>query len=87
MNEKEAVVTVESILDGTKTIGLVTRDEEDGGWQFLPFSGVTGETPKVVGFGTITNVDNSILDIIDLPSGWRAWRKHTNDSWVREKRR
>lgn len=79
-----AVFTDRSIIDGTDWIHYVTHDEEDGAWQFLPYSKSADETSaKVVGLKAIVELDPSVIDLADLPFGWCAWRKTRETAWTR----
>ena len=80
-----AVFTCASILDGSETIRLVSRDEEDGAWQFLPFSGSSIKSARVVSLGAIIEIDRSVLEVADLTLGWQASRTDLTDKWKRER--
>jgi hypothetical protein len=78
-----AAITARSVIDDGAPILLVTHDLEDGGWQFL--SGSTEDTTeaRVVGLGRICARDVSLLELADLPEGWRAWRANAAAPWQR----
>ena len=82
--ENEAVVTVSQIINSELPILLVVHNEEDGGWQFLTGTEISGEDRMLVGLKTITNIDPSILELADLQEGWQAIRENVDGSWVKE---
>ena len=84
--ENVAVVTTKSIIRGEDWIGLVSRDASDGAWQFLPIAGAPDvSSASVVGLKDITTLDASVLELSDLPMGWRAWRSSKDSPWQRSR--
>ena len=82
--ENVAVVTTQSIIRGDDWIGLVTRDSSDGAWQFLPFTGAPDvASASVASLKNIATLDASVLELSDLPMGWRAWRSAKEAPWQR----
>jgi|ERR1044071_2330317 hypothetical protein len=82
-----AVITTRQITEGTAPILLVSHDEEDGGWQFLPGDGpVREENARVVGLRRIWLLDPSVGELADLPLGWQAFRNAPADPWRRAPR-
>lgn len=77
-----AVITTRPVLDGREPILLVTHDEDDGGWQFLGDT-VDEESAAIVGLGTIVDRDASVVELHDLPLGWRARRAEAGAPWRR----
>ena len=81
--DNTAVFTTSFVLDG-KEITTVYHDKEDGAWQFMSndeiedFEGVA----KVVGLGQIVKMDNTLLEIADLPLGYYAYRKSKDAKWA-----
>ena len=78
------IFTVKQIMDGTQPILHVSHDEEDGAWQFLAMETLGDMDPVIVEFGEIVKLDRGILELADLPLGWRAIRKAPNEPWQRE---
>ena len=83
-----AITTRQVMRDGWPIL-LVTHDADDGAWQFVNGHGDTDDTAyaMVVGVETMSGVDPTILELADLPLGWRAWRASPNDPWQRAARR
>lgn len=81
-----AVITQKQIIFDHAPILMVTHDAEDHGWQFLNLTiPVTVASSSVVGLGEIVKLDPSLMEIADLPVGWRAKREKIGAKWVREK--
>ena len=51
---------------------IVTDDEFDN----------FAEVAKIVGLGEIVKIDNTLLEIADLPEGFSAHRKFKGDKWI-----
>jgi hypothetical protein len=81
-----AVITARQVTEDNAPILLVSHDEEDGGWQFLPGGSVIEENARVVALRRIWLLDASIGKLANLPLGWRASRRLALDSWRRAPR-
>jgi hypothetical protein len=81
-----ATYTTRRVLDEGHPILLVTHDEDDGAWQFL--CGTTNDAAhgRIVGLECIVDLDPSLIELADLPLGWRAWRESPGKAWIREPR-
>ncbi len=80
-----AVVTTRSIIDEGHLIVLVTHDADDGAWQFLdgdPES-ITESEARLVSLRSMVERDSTLLELGNLPLGWRAWRDGPNVAWQR----
>ena len=71
------------VLDKSRPILLVSRI--DGDWRFLCGADHTAGAPEniVVAVGYVVNLDRTLLDLHDLPIGWKAERQSAGSSWVR----
>jgi hypothetical protein len=78
-----AALTTSHVLEANAPILLVTHDADDGSWQFLPGRAVSTSEARVVGLGEICVRDPSLLELADLPEGWRAWRERVGTEWQR----
>jgi hypothetical protein len=78
-----AVITTQAVLSGNHPILYVSRDDDDGGWQFHTGTDVNEEDAKVVALSEIVKQNPSISDLADLPMGWIATRKSKDDDWQR----
>lgn len=79
-----AVFSSKKIVFNGEWIYYVTHDQEDGAWQFHPYSGLTPENEvAVVSLEEIVNLDETLKMLSDLPCGWHAWRNSPNSPWER----
>jgi hypothetical protein len=85
---QDIAITTLQVLHQRWPILLVTHDADDGAWQFVNGHGDTDDTDSalVVGIESVSAVDPTILELSDLPMGWRAWRASVDGDWRREPR-
>ncbi|NEM98005.1 immunity protein Imm33 domain-containing protein [Pontibacter burrus] len=82
-----AVFTTKFVIEDKKPITYVSHDAEDGAWQFFSddefedFESVA----KIVGLGEIIKLDNSVLELADMPEGFYAYREGVKGKWVIQK--
>jgi hypothetical protein len=81
-----AVITMRQVTEDKAPILLVSHDEDDGGWQFLPGGSVLEENARVVALRRIWLLDPSVGQLADLPSGWQASRHSPIEPWRRAPR-
>jgi hypothetical protein len=79
-----ATITTVNVLDRRSPILFVTHDQDDGSWQFLCGSTNDPRDGRVVGLATIVELDPAIIELADLPLGWRASRDSPELPWKRE---
>jgi hypothetical protein len=79
-----AVFTISGVLDGSEPILHVTHDEDDHSWQFLGSGDAQVVDAKLVSLESIVRMDPTVLELADLPPGWRAWRENAEAEWTRE---
>jgi hypothetical protein len=79
-------LTMRQILDGSEPILFVSHDADDHGWQFIGSSDASVSDSRVVSLETIVKHDPTVLELADLPPGWRAIRSKVGSSWRRELR-
>ena len=77
-------ITVRQIVEGVVPILLVTRDAEEGVWQFLPRGEVDVADGKVVSLLSMFGRDPTISELADLEPGWQATRDRVGAAWKRE---
>jgi hypothetical protein len=80
-SEETEVVTLNRIVRGESPILLVSHDADDGGWQFVDGGQVFEQDGEVVLLGEIAQLDPTVLDLADLPTGWHAWREGPGQPW------
>jgi len=78
-----ATITTIHVLDGRLPICLVTHDSDDGMWQFLCGTSNDPADGRVVGLHRILELDPHLVELADLPLGWRAWREKPGTPWHR----
>jgi hypothetical protein len=77
------VITLGRILRGEAPVRLVTHDLDDGAWQFLDGEHVFEEDAVVVLLGEIVQLDETLVELADLPPGAYAWRPDPGRPWSR----
>lgn len=75
----------DAVQTGTEPITYVSHDDEDGSWQFLGDSMSDGGGPVVSCFHHLIDCDPSLVELVDLPSGWYAERNRVGGPWIRKK--
>jgi hypothetical protein len=83
---RTAVITLRPIVFEGAPILHVAHDEDDHGWQFLGWEDADVDQAAVVALEEIVKLDSSVLEVADLPPGWRAWRRSKSAPWTRERR-
>ena len=76
-------ITLDRILDGSSPLRLVTRDLDDGTWQFLDGGHVFEEDAVAVLLGEMLQFDPALEGLADLPLGWHARRDSPSGAWTR----
>jgi len=79
-----AVFTTRPVMERKEPIVLVTHDVDDEAWQFIGASAETKENAALIALSEAVELDPSVLQLADLPVGWRAVRYSPQDSWKRE---
>jgi hypothetical protein len=54
---------------------------EDGAWSFLGAEECQDEDFRIISLEEIINIDDSILELADMPLGFYAKRKDVDSSW------
>ena len=80
------VFTTKTVAFSRQPVLLVTHDDDDGAWQFLPREGAGDEKDAaVVTLRTMIERDPTLAQLADLPLGWRAWRESLDSPWQRKR--
>ncbi len=77
------VISLSRILSGGSSVRLVTRDNDDGSWQFLDGEHVFEREAIVVTLGEMIDFDATLAELAELPIGWYAWRASGELPWKR----
>lgn len=79
----EVAVTVREILEDRHPILLVSRDTEDGTWEFLTGKTFLVENAMLVALHRIVEHDATVCELANLPVGWSARRDSLDCAWTR----
>ena len=78
------VYTLRQIMDDGAPILHVSHNSDDGAWQFLGWEAPKVEDGIVVCLEHIVEKDPSVVELVDLPLGWHAWRERLTEPWITE---
>jgi len=78
-----ATFTTLQVMKGNKPILFVTHDAEDGSWQFLTGELLDVADVMIVGLAQMVGHDATLIELANLPMGWRASRKYKGADWQR----
>lgn len=76
-----AAIVDRRVMNGEAFIAVVSHDADDGAWQFLSNLPITEADAALVSLQSVTLVDASVIELADLPLGWRAWRSEKTAKW------
>ncbi len=78
-----AAVSLRSIMSGGAPILFVAHDADDHGWQFLGLDDADEADACLIALEEAVELDRSVLELADLPTGWSAWRADRASPWQR----
>ena len=81
-----ATITCCHIVDEKMPILYVAHDEEDGTWQFSCGKNHDMSDARVVSLYEIVMLDNSIVELANMPCGYIAKKKNIKAKWCIRKR-
>ena len=85
LDDKNTIaITTKKIVSSQSEILLVSHDEDDGMWEFLDGEDVCEENAVVVSMFEMSQIDESINELYDLPLGWIAYRENKTTEWIRK---
>ena len=76
-----ACIVCQHVLAGQNLITFISRDEEDGMWQFLCSEDHTGEDARLISLAEAFKLDASIGQVADIPCGYAVERKDGLAGW------
>lgn len=76
-----AVFATKYILERKSPILYVYHYEEDGAWQFSGKEKCEDSDYRIISLEEMINIDNSILELADLPLGGEAYREDGYSKW------
>ncbi len=80
-----ATFTTTHVMRDGHDITYVFHNADDHGWQFHWAGEKDLADSMVVCLSEIVDHDPSVLEVADLPPGWRAWRERRGAEWHRAK--
>jgi hypothetical protein len=81
-SERTACFTRNHVVNREQPILYVTRDYDDGAWQFLCGENDHDTTnAKVVSLLNIVEINSTVNDLFEMPLGYGAIRKTITDKW------
>ncbi len=82
-----ATYTTRSIVEDGRWVARVSHDEDDGAWQFHDDdpSPKTEADGRMVTLRSMVARDATLIELADLPEGWRAWRDEPEAPWQRSR--
>jgi hypothetical protein len=85
--ENTAAITTRHVIERTRPVRTAVHYSDDHSWAFL--CGTTDETEdgRVISMREAVNMDETLLEIADLPPGWIAWRSNPGAAWSRKENR
>jgi hypothetical protein len=75
--------TTLQVINGAEEILEAYHDSDDHGWQFFGVTGASVEDCFLVALEEIVSLDPTVLEVADLPPGWRAVRGSRTGPWTR----
>ncbi|HHY72168.1 MAG TPA: hypothetical protein GX497_02870 [Bacillus bacterium] len=78
------VLTTKDVIANGKPILVVFHDEDDGMWQFHSGDDVDMGDAVLISLREMIELDSSLVELVDLPLGWVAWRNNANSHWYRK---
>lgn len=79
-----ATMTSRKVVREGEPITHAYHDESDHGWQFYSAAGSTMADAMIVALEEIVRLDQTIVEIADLPPGWMAERESPGSPWTRK---
>ena len=79
-----AVFTTTHVVKDKQPILYVFHDSDDGSWQFHYAGNKTAKDSMIVSLEEIFELDPSISELADMPSGHMAYREKKGSPWIRK---
>ena len=79
-----AVFVTREVMDHNEPILVVTHEAGEDSWSFIGSTDGTLENCKLIALEEAVAIDPSVLQLADLPVGWRASRDSPQKPWIRE---
>jgi hypothetical protein len=72
------------VMERKEPVLLISHDTEDHAWQVIGATSGTLENARIISLQKAMELDLSVVELSDLPIGWRAVRESSNGPWRRE---
>lgn len=82
-SEEVTAITTRQVIEDGKPILMAIHYSDDHSWAFLCNTTGATEDGRVICMGSAVGIDQSIMDIADLPPGWIAERDSVGGEWRR----
>lgn len=79
-----AVFTTTHVVKDKQPILYVFHDSDDGSWQFHYAGNKTAKDSMIVSLEEVFELDPSISELADMPSGQMAYREKKGSPWIRK---
>ena len=79
------VVTQGTVITQHRPIIVVIRNAGDGEWMFFADQDPYLDTVVTLSLDEMIRIDKSIMEVADLPAGWKAVRSKAGEHWQRIK--
>lgn len=77
-----AVFTTKYVLDKRSPILCIFHYKEDGAWQFSgDEKNLVNDDFRVISLREMINIDDSVLEVADLSSGYLVYRPSVDQTW------
>jgi hypothetical protein len=78
-----AAITTRYVIAREQPITVVLHYSDDHSWAFLCGTTNDEKDGRVILMREAVEIDTSVLEIANLPPGWKAWRKEAGAPWQR----
>jgi hypothetical protein len=76
-----AVFTTKYILEKHSPVLYVYHYRNDGAWQFSSIENCIEEDYRIISLEEMIKIDNSILELVNMPLGYYAKRENNKSKW------
>lgn len=81
--EATLVITSQGVIRAGRPILFADRVIEDGSWILLDDDTIDAEDEITVTLGELLRHDPAVAELADLPLGWQARRRSSDEPWLR----
>lgn len=81
--EATPVITSRGVIHDGRPILFADRAIEDGSWILLDSDTIDAEDETTATLGELLRRDPAVEELADLPPGWQARRRSSDEPWIR----